>query len=240
MTLERPLFTTAAALVLSAFAIGSAVAQDSAPAPAAEAEAPAAAAETLWNWDWEKVELPQGQLVDDIVMGDEGAPVTMIEYASFTCSHCRDFSTNVFGKLKADYIDTGKVRFIQRDVYFDAVGLGAGILARCNGEEKYSAISEVIFADQNTWLSGKTMPEFEANLRKVGAKVGLTDAQMDSCWGDKQVIADLTTTFQANAGKDQIEGTPTFIINGEKVNNQPYEGLKTVLDAKIAEAEKQG
>lgn len=236
MTLDRPLFTTAAALFISAFAIGSAVAQDSTPA----AEAPAAAAETLWTWDWEKVELPQGQLVDDIVMGDESAPVTMIEYASFTCSHCSDFSTNVFGQLKADYIDTGKVRFIQRDVYFDAVGLGAGILARCNGEDKYHAVSEIIFADQGTWLNGKTMPEFEANLRKVGAKTGMTNEQMDACWADKQVIADLTTTFQANAGKDQIQGTPTFIINGEKVNNQPYDGLKTVLDAKLAEAEKQG
>ncbi len=63
---------------------------------------------------------------------------------------------------------------------------------------------------------------------------------MDACWADRQKVADLVTTFQTNAGGDQIEGTPTFIIAGEKVQNQPWPDLKKIIDAKIAEAESKG
>lgn len=113
------------------------------------------------------------------------------------------------------------MKFIQRDVYFDAVGLWAGILARCGGDEKYYAVSDLIFGDQKNWLSAKSGDEIAANLRKIGAKAGMTPEQMDTCWNDQQKVADLVTTFQTHATADQIEGTPTFIIAGEKVQNQP-------------------
>jgi len=181
---------------------------------------------------------PEGKILEDIVLGQADAPVTVIEYASFTCSHCKAFHDENWPKLKAEYVETGKVKFIQRDVYFDAVGLWAGILARCGGDAKYYAVSDLIFDDQQTWLNAKSGDEIAANLRKVGAKAGLTDEQMDACWADKQKVADLVATFQKNATADKIEGTPTFIINGETVQNQPWEDMKKILDAKVAE--KQG
>lgn len=221
MTLTRSIFMTAAAAAISAFGMGAAIAQETA-APAA----PAPAAEAM----------PEGKVLPDIVLGQDTAPVTMIEYASFTCSHCRDFHNDNFSKLKADYIDTGKVKFIQRDVYFDAVGLWAGVLARCGGDDKYYAMADLLFTDQKTWLQGNSGDAIAENLRKVGAKAGLTTEQMDACWGDQQKVADLVATFQKNATGDNIEGTPTFIINGEKVNNQPWDQLAKVLDDKVAAA----
>lgn len=179
--------------------------------------------------------MPEGKVLPDIALGQADAPVTIVEYASFTCSHCADFHTQTWPKLKAEYVDTGKVRFIQRDVYFDAVGLWAGILARCGGDEKYYAISDLIFDDQKTWLAGESGDAIAGNLRKIGAKAGMTSEQMDACWNDQQKVADLVATFQSKAGADEIEGTPTFVIDGEKVRNQPWDELKKVIDAKLAE-----
>ena len=75
-------------------------------------------------------------LVVEMALGAEDAPVTVIEYASFTCPHCRNFHQNTFKQVKENYVDTGKVRFIYREVYFDRFGLWAGMVARCGGPEK--------------------------------------------------------------------------------------------------------
>ena len=185
-------------------------------------------------------QMPQGKVLPDIALGKDDAPVTIVEYASFTCSHCAAFHAESWPKLKAEYIDTGKVKFIQRDVYFDAVGLWAGILARCGGDDKYYAVSDMIFDEQKTWLAASDGEGIAANLRKIGAKAGMTPEQMDACWNDKQKVADLVATFQKNATADAIEGTPTFIIDGETVKNQPWDDMKKIIDAKLAEAEKNG
>ncbi|MBD9526294.1 MULTISPECIES: DsbA family protein [Paracoccus] len=210
----------AAATAALAFSVVSPVmAQEAQPAPAEE-------------------QMPEGKILEDIALGNADAPVTIVEYASFTCSHCAAFHEENWPKLKAEYIETGKVKFIQRDVYFDAVGLWAGILARCGGDSKYYAVSDLLFDDQKTWLNAKSGDEIAANLRKVGAKAGMTPEQMDACWADKQQVANLVATFQKNATADKIEGTPTFIIAGETVQNQPWDDMKKIIDAKIAEAEK--
>ncbi|HRO15103.1 MAG TPA: DsbA family protein [Paracoccus sp. (in: a-proteobacteria)] len=178
----------------------------------------------------------QPEILPDVVMGQADAPVTVIEYASFTCSHCAAFHTDVFPTLKSEYIDTGKVRFIQRDVYFDEIGLWAGILAHCGGDQKYHAVSGMLLSQQKTWLNAKSGDEFAANLRKMGAAAGFSNEQMDACWADNAKVERLLATFQKNATADQVEGTPTFVINGEKVQNQPWDALKAKIDEKLAEA----
>lgn len=176
------------------------------------------------------------QTLPDVVLGQADAPLTVIEYASFTCSHCATFHEEAFPRLKADYIDTGKVKFIQRDVYFDQVGLWAGVLAHCGGDEKYYAVSDLLLDQQEKWMDAKSGEDLAANLRRIGASAGFSDAQMDACWADQQKVEQLVATFQKNAGGDQIEGTPTFIIGGEKVQNQPWDQLKGKIDEKLAEA----
>lgn len=177
------------------------------------------------------------ELLADIPMGAEDAPLTIYEYASFTCGHCANFHAENWPRLKAEYIDTGKVRFIQRDVYFDAVGLWAGILARCGGDDKYYAVSDMLFDEQKKWLAGSSGDEIAANLRKIGLKAGMTEDQMTACWNDTAKVEQLVATFQQNATADEVDATPTFIIGGDKVSNQPWDDLKKVIEDKLAAAE---
>lgn len=177
------------------------------------------------------------QTVPDIPMGEEDAPLTVIEYASFTCGHCANFHSENWPKLKSEYVDTGKVKFIQRDVYFDAVGLWAGILARCGGDDKYYAVSDMLFDEQEKWVAGNSGDEIAASLRKIGLKAGMSEEQMTACWDDKGQAESLIKTFQENATADKIDATPTFIIGGEKVQNQPWEDMKKIIDDKLAEVE---
>lgn len=205
--------SAATALALAFAAVPAAMAQD---APA-EAAAP--------------------EILPDIALGAEDAPLTVVEYASFTCGHCANFHAQSLPSLIEEYVDTGKVRFIQRDVYFDQVGLWAGILARCGGDDKYYAVSDMLFDEQEKWLGGGSGDEIAANLRKIGLKAGMTEDQMTACWDDTAKAEQLIATFQQNATADQIEATPTFIIGGEKVMNQPWDQLKEVIETKLAEAE---
>ena len=172
----------------------------------------------------------------DIAQGAEDAPLTIVEYASFTCGHCANFHSDVYPQLKAEYIDTGKVRFVQRDVYFDQPGLWAGVLARCGGDEKFYPVSGMLFDEQSEWLAGGSGDEIAANLRRIGLKAGMTEEQMTACWNDTAKVEQLIATFQANATADEVEATPTFIIGGEKVSNQPWESMKEIIDTKLAEA----
>lgn len=226
-TTFRSLASAAALGVFAGVLALPAAAQTASPAPAQPAQAQPAAAQPA-----------APAILPDLFLGSETAPVTMIEYASFTCSHCAAFHADVFPKLKAEYIDTGKVRFAQRDVYFDDVGLWAGILAHCGGDDKYYPVAGMLLDDQKTWLNAKTGDELSANLRKIGIKAGMTDQQIEACWTDEKKVQSLVATFQKNAVADKIEGTPTFIIDGEKVQNGPWEELKAKIDEKLAAASK--
>lgn len=172
---------------------------------------------------------------EDIVLGAEDAPLTIVEYASFTCSHCGAFHRDVFPTLKAEYIDTGKVRFIQRDVYFDAVGLWAGILARCE-PERFHAVGGMIMDEQRDWLtSDATGEQLAEGLRKIGLRAGMDNDTIQACWDDRGFVEALVGAFQTNADADRIDSTPTFIIGGEKVSNQSWDSMKKIIDAKLAE-----
>ncbi|WP_240637977.1 DsbA family protein [Paracoccus aestuarii] len=177
------------------------------------------------------------EILPDIALGAEDAPLTMIEYASYTCGHCANFHRDVFPQLKADYIDTGMVRFVQRDVYFDQPGLWAGILARCGGDEKYYPVSGMLFDEQQSWLAGGSGDEIASNLRRIGLKAGMTEDQMNACWNDTAKVEQLIATFQQNATADGVEATPTFIIGDEKVPNQSWDSMRAIIDTKLAEAQ---
>ena len=170
----------------------------------------------------------------EMTMGNPDAAVQVIEYASFTCPHCRSFHDTVFDELKANYIDTGKVEFIYREVYFDRYGLWAGMIARCGGEEKYFGISDLIYERQSEWTKGEPA-EIAQNLRTIGKTAGLDDAQLESCLTDGAMAEALVATFEENAAADDVTSTPSFIIDGEKFSNMSYEDFAEVLDGKLDE-----
>lgn len=170
----------------------------------------------------------------DFGIGPVDAKVKVIEYASFTCPHCARFHTDIYPKIKADFIDTGKIRFEYREVYFDRYGLWAGMIARCGGEMRYFGISDILFDTQKEWAASDDPAVVSANLKKIGRSAGLEDAAMDACMQDKATAEAMLAHYQTNFAADGIEGTPTFMINGAKHSNMDYEAFKALLDTELA------
>ena len=172
--------------------------------------------------------------IKDFSLGSPDAKVKIVEYASFTCPHCATFHTDVFKRLKADYIDTGKVHFTLREVYFDRYGLWAAMMARCGGDLKYFPVTETLFATQSEWAGTEDPTAAVANLRKIGLASGMTAEQLDKCMADAPMADAMVKRFEANMAADQVDGTPTLFLNGEKHGNMSYEDLKALIDAALA------
>jgi protein-disulfide isomerase len=169
----------------------------------------------------------------EMSLGNPDAPVTVIEYASFTCPHCRTFHEGAFKELKAEYIDTGKINFIYREVYFDRFGLWAGMLARCAGPERYFGMTDMLYANQQEWIGNGDPATIAENLRRMGRTAGLTNEQVDACLQDGEMARAMVAVYQQNAEADGIESTPSFLINGEKFGNMSFEEFSAILDEKL-------
>ena len=174
-------------------------------------------------------------IVKEMSIGNPDASVTVIEYASFTCPHCAHFHETVYDDLKKNYIDTDKINFVYREVYFDPLGLWAGLTARCGDGEKYFGIADMIFDQQREWIDTKDPNASAQNLRRIGKTAGLTDDQLDACFADADMAKAMVAVYQENRKADNVQGTPTFIINGETYSNMNYADFAAILDEKLAE-----
>ncbi|MWB76997.1 thioredoxin domain-containing protein [Pseudooceanicola sp. 216_PA32_1] len=170
--------------------------------------------------------------ITEMYLGAEDAPVVLTEYASFTCPHCANFHATVYPNLKKDYIDTGKVRFHYRDVYFDRFGLWAAMIARCE-PTKFFGISDMLYDQQREWLGADDPAIIADNLRKIGRVAGLGDEQIEACLADQDMAKSLVAWFQKNATDDDVSSTPTLFINDTKHSNMSYADLKKLLDAAL-------
>ena len=174
--------------------------------------------------------------VVEMSLGDPEAPVTVIEYASFTCPHCRSFHENVLPQLKADYIDTGRIHYVYREVYFDRFGLWAGMVARCAGPLRYFGIVDLIYAQQSEWTQGSPA-EVAENLRRIGRTAGLSNEELDACLTDEPTARALLAHYEANLAVHDIPGTPAFVIDGTLHSNMSYADMTGLLDAALAAAQ---
>jgi protein-disulfide isomerase len=143
-------------------------------------------------------------------LGDAKAPVTVIEYASLTCTHCATFEKEGLPKLKADYIDKGKVRLIFRDYPLDQYAVKASIALRCVPPAQFWALKEHLFRTQEVWAFSK---DPLAGIKQQVKLAGLSDAQLAACWADKQLEDAVLNSRLQGESKFKIESTPTFIIN---------------------------
>ena len=171
--------------------------------------------------------------IGERTMGAADAPVTLVEYAMFTCPHCASFHATVFPRIKENYIDTGRVRLVYREVYFNRPSLWAAMIARCAPGERYFGIVDVLFERQKEWASAADEQEMIGKLFSIGRQAGLTDEQMNACLQDRALAEGLVAEYQAKATADGIEATPTFLIDGEKQPNASYEELSAKLDAAL-------
>ena len=170
----------------------------------------------------------------DFTLGSPDAPIKLVEYASFTCPHCARFHEEAYGKLKAEYIETGKVHFTMREVYFDRYGLWAALIARCGGEMRYFGIHDMLYSRQKEWSGSEDPVQVVANLKAIGRAAGLEDAAMDACLNDTAHAEALIKRFQTNMEADGVKGTPTFFINGTEYSNMPFEEMKVIFEAELA------
>lgn len=180
----------------------------------------------------EAAEIDTSTIVE-MVQGAEDAPVTLIEYASYTCPHCARFHEDGYKKLKADFIDTGKVKFIYREVYFDRYGLWASMIARCGGGDKFFGITDLLFKEQSEWARAGGPTEIVDELRKIGLLAGIEKDQLEACLQDSTKAQTLVSWYQENATEDKVEATPSFVLNGELVRNQPYDDIKKLIEAEL-------
>ena len=193
---------------------GAAQAQTTEAPAAAEAEAPA----------------EDAPLYREMSLGNPDAEVTIIEYASFTCPHCATFHRTVMPQLRENYIDTGLVQFINREVYFDAYGLWAGMLARCGGGDRYFGIVDMLYETQREWAGSSDGAQVAENLRRMGRIAGFTTEEVNACLEDRAMAEALVTEYQTNAEADNIRGTPSFVIDGTLYSNMSYAEFSGLLD----------
>ena len=158
-----------------------------------------------------EAELMQPGPLGDEVMGDDKAPVTIIEYASMTCPHCANFAINTFPQLKEKYIDTGKVRYILREFPFDPVAAGAFMLARCAGKDKYYPVVDLLFRTQRTWAVEKPLGPLLATVKQAG----FTEDSFKQCLSNQKVLDGIEWVRNRATEKFKVDSTPTFFINGQ-------------------------
>jgi protein-disulfide isomerase len=149
----------------------------------------------------------------EMAIGDEKAPITVIEYASMTCPHCAHFSETTFPELKKRYIDTGKVRFMFREFPLDQLAAAGSILARCAGPDKYFPLIETLFAQQRVWVVQKPL----APLMAIAKQAGLTQQAFETCLDNREMLEGIEKVRNQASEKFGVNSTPTLFVNGKRL-----------------------
>lgn len=170
--------------------------------------------------------------VPDMRLGNELAKVTVTEYASFTCPHCASFHANTYPQLKANYIDTDKINFVYREVYFDRFGLWGAMIARCD-PAKFFGIADMLYKRQAEWSRAGEPAEIVAEMRKIGKIAGLSDEQLEECLNNQKMAEAMVARFQETSTADEVNSTPTLLVNGTKYGNLPYAELAEIIEAEL-------
>ena len=155
----------------------------------------------------------------DMALGPKDAAVTVVEFASMTCGHCANFTETVFPKIKSEFIDTNKIRFVFREFPLDIKAAAGSMLARCIAKDdsgKYFAVIDMLFKQQNDWVTKETA----ATLTRIGKQAGLSQTAVEDCLKD-QALLDKIAADQKFANEVlKVNSTPTFFINGEKLTGE--------------------
>jgi protein-disulfide isomerase len=155
----------------------------------------------------------------DMALGPANASVTITEYASMTCPHCATFAKEVFPKIKSEYIDTGKVRYVFREFPLDIKAAAGSMLARCIAKEdsgKYFAVIDLLFKQQNDWASKNTAE----TLGRIGKQAGLSQQAVEDCLKDQALLDKIAADQKYASEVLKVDSTPTFFINGDKIKGE--------------------
>jgi protein-disulfide isomerase len=175
---------------------------------------------------------PQAELMapgplGERVLGKADAPVTVIEYVSLTCPHCANFQKNLFPRMKKEFIDTGRVRYIVREFPIGRTAGSAAIVNRCAPEDKYFFLLNQFLTRQPEWVSQEVRPDA---IYAVAKSSGMSRETFDKCLSN-QVIIDGLTEVKQRGRQFNVIGTPTFFINGRKAQGEvTYDEIKAMIE----------
>ncbi len=203
-----------------------------------------------------KIAPPAGKVWADVVtktadngylMGNPNAPLKLIEFASLTCSHCAEFAEKGLPKLRDDYIASGRVSLEFRNFIRDPYDATMAMLTRCGSPESYFALTEQVYANQKTILTGlepvgkamqgANVPQAQV-FTVIGTRGGLVDFfaargiakdQAEQCLTKVEVATKLVDGVKSAEDKYNITGTPGFVLNGKNVEVASWEGLEPIL-----------
>jgi protein-disulfide isomerase len=178
-------------------------------------------------------ELAKPVPLGDIALGSADAPVTMIEYASLSCGHCAAFHTGVFPALKAEYIDTGKLRFIFREYPLDLQAAAASMVARCVSKgdaQAYHDAAGKLFATQDQWVQRDTAE----HLRRLASQSGLDDNAFNACLGNQATVDALKLGMEQANTRLKVDSTPTFFVNGTQLKGSwSIDEFRKLIESKL-------
>jgi protein-disulfide isomerase len=155
----------------------------------------------------------------DMAIGPANASVTITEFASMTCPHCAAFNEAVFPKIKSEYIDTGKIRYVFREFPLDIKAAAGSMLSRCIAKDdagKYFAVTDMLFRQQNDWVMKNTTE----TLTRIGKQAGLSQQAIEDCLKDQALLDKIAADQKYASDVLKVDSTPTFFINGEKIKGE--------------------
>ena len=164
-------------------------------------------------------EVIKPQALPDMALGPANATVTITEYASMTCPHCAAFTETVFPKIKSEFIDSGKVRFVFREFPLDIKAAAGSMLARCIAKDdapKYFAVVDLLFKSQNEWVVKNTTE----TLTRIGKQAGLSAQEVEDCLKNQSLLDKIAADQKYASDVLKVDSTPTFFVNGERIKGE--------------------
>jgi protein-disulfide isomerase len=169
----------------------------------------------------------------EMIYGNPMAPVTIVEYASLTCSHCAAFHNGVLPELKKNYIDSGKVRLVFRDFPLDELAMAGAMLARCAPDNRGQAMLNVMFRQQMIWVTSERPIEPLTSYAKLS---GMNEDDVNACLENENIMTAIREGQETASKLYKIGSTPTFFIDDVKVEgNRGYEFMAKIIDEKLEE-----
>jgi protein-disulfide isomerase len=184
--------------------------------------------------DGGKTDVKVTPYVEDVVMGDPSAKITIVEYASLTCSHCRDFWKQVMPGLRSAYIDTGKVKYVMRDFPTPPaeVAAAATAIARCKGAEGYYDVVEDVYSNYHELMQAAQGPQGAGPvLVAIGGRHGLSPDEVRACANSPETKAFIEKTVLD--AQDKVRATPTIFIDDVLIEDHSIEGLSAAIEARL-------
>ena len=174
-----------------------------------------------------------GPVYREMIYGDPAAPVTIVEYASLTCSHCATFHNTVLPEIKKNYLEAGKVRLVFRDFPLDGLAMAGAMLARCASGDRGQAMLNLMFRQQAAWVMSK---EPIKPLTSYAKLAGMNENDVNACLENEGIMTAIRTVQETASNLYKIASTPTFFFNDVKVEgNRGYEFMAQIIDKKLEE-----